>query len=198
MSELELMAQLGALLRPDEPVEELFRSFPGSGRFHSGLMPDLATYGALKAPEAGLFVEYDGHPCHQQRYGDKRDRAKNAALLSLAPDSWVVRISHGDRQPMGRNVLSVKVNFWQGESDQSLTRTLSEVIQQMLSGLRSELDPGVALRLLQHQASNRLCPKAKEFAEAALRDCRIRAKSPHDASQETPGPPRPARSYANL
>ncbi|CAE7927122.1 Hmgcs1 [Symbiodinium sp. KB8] len=151
-SELELMSQLGVLLMPDHPIEELFRRFEGSGRFWSGLEPDLVAYGVLKEPEAALFMEYDGYWRHANRYGYKKDKEKNAALFSVGPPgSWVIRIGHFHRKPMGRNSLYVKVNNWQGDEYQSLTQTLGEVVRRMLSDLRTELDPALRLRLLRHQ-----------------------------------------------
>ncbi|CAE7792809.1 Hmgcs1, partial [Symbiodinium microadriaticum] len=197
-SELELMSQLGVLLMPDHPIEELFRRFEGSGRFWSGLEPDLVAYGVLKEPEAALFMEYDGYWRHANRYGYKKDKEKNAALFSVGPPgSWVIRIGHFHRKPMGRNSLYVKVNNWQGDEYQSLTQTLGEVVRRMLSDLRTELDPALRLRLLRHQASNSLSAKAAEFAATASRDCRIRAGL--DRTAETAeGDAKPPRSYSNI
>ncbi|CAE7519982.1 Hmgcs1 [Symbiodinium sp. CCMP2592] len=200
ISELELMAQLGVLLMPDHPIEELFRRFEGSGRFRrAGLLPDLVAFGVLKEPEAALFVEYDGHWSHTRSRGYRKDKEKNAALLALSPPgSWVIRIGHFNRRPMGgRNSMYVKVNEWQGDEDQCLTMTLGEVVRRMLSDLRAELDPALHLRLLRHQASNALSAKAKEFAAAAARDSRIRAGLPREA-ETAEGDQKPPRCYSNI
>lgn len=82
------MCQLAVLLVPSEPIAEVFRSFPApSGWRRRRLLPDLTAHGALKEPCGAFFVEYDGHQSHRTKRGRSKDRRKNEALLSLAPNS---------------------------------------------------------------------------------------------------------------
>ena len=104
--------QLAALTVPEKtPIAEMFRNFPApEGWGGNYLEPDLSIYGVLKDEDAALFVEYDGYWRHEGKEGMARDRKKNAALLTYAPEgSCVIRISHTISRPLKNNALWVKI-----------------------------------------------------------------------------------------
>ena len=117
-AEAELLCHLAVLLMPDVPIAEAFRDFPvekseawGSSR----LSPDLTAYGVLKASDAALFIEYDGHYRHMEPPGLVRDMRKTSALLKFAPaGSVVVRIAHKERQWKDKST-QVLVDSWYAE-----------------------------------------------------------------------------------
>ncbi|CAE7944130.1 MTERF6, partial [Symbiodinium sp. KB8] len=129
-AEVELLAQLGALLRPETPLEEMFRSFPGKdlpewGGHH--LSPDLVLWGVLKDPEAALFIEYDGFYRHFEPRGVEADRRKTRALRAYAPaGSRVLRLSHEERE-LDDESDSLVISRWWPKHEESLTASLCEV-----------------------------------------------------------------------
>ena len=129
-AEAELLCQLAVLLMPDVPIAEAFRDFPlqqckewGSSR----LSPDLTAYGVLRATDAALFVEYDGHYRHMEPLGLARDMRKTSALLHFAPaGSIVLRIAHKERQ-LNDTCTQVLVDSWYAEHEPSLLKALKQV-----------------------------------------------------------------------
>ncbi|CAE7809086.1 unnamed protein product [Symbiodinium sp. CCMP2592] len=149
-AEVELLSQLAVLLMPDAPISEAFRDFPvkkctewGSSR----LCPDLTAYGVLKAANAALFVEYDGHYRHMEPSGLATDIRKTSALLKFAPaGSVVLRIAHKERQWKDKSV-QVLVDCWQSEHLPSLRRTVQQVVASLLPLCRDELVSGLVSQL---------------------------------------------------
>ena len=149
-AEVELLSQLAVLLMPGEPISKAFRDFPvkkckewGSSR----LCPDFAAHGVLKAANAALFIEYDGHYRHMQAQGLATDIRKTSALLRFAPaGSVVVRIVHKERQSKDGSV-QVLVDCWQAKHALSLRKTLQQVLDSLLLCCRHQLVPGLVSRL---------------------------------------------------
>ena len=149
-AEAELLCQLAVLLMPDVPIAEAFRDFPvkkseewGSSR----LSPDLTAYGVLKASDAALFIEYDGHYRHMESPGLARDMRKTSALLQFVPaGSLVVRIAHKERRWKDKSV-QVLVDSWCAEHEPSLLKALHQVAASLLHQSRDRLDPTLASRL---------------------------------------------------
>ena len=149
-AEAELLCQLAVLLMPDVPIAEAFRDFSvtkckewGSGR----LSPDLTAYGVLKASDAALFIEYDGHYRHMESPGLARDMRKTSALLQFVPaGSLVVRIAHKERRWKDKSV-QVLVDSWCAEHEPSLLKALHQVAASLLHQSRDRLDPTLASRL---------------------------------------------------
>ena len=143
VAEAELLSQLAVLLMPNDPIEELFRSFPSpEGWGGHYLEPDLAACGVLKDENAALFLEYDGYWRHGEKEGVERDEAKSAALLAYAPPgSRVVRISHTESTRLKGNVLWAQVGRWQAGDVQSLTRALLDAVRQVQVVLGDALCP---------------------------------------------------------
>ncbi|CAE7587807.1 unnamed protein product, partial [Symbiodinium sp. CCMP2456] len=145
-AEVELLSQLGALLCPEMPLEEMFRSFPGKDLPDWGghyLSPDLVLWGVLKDPEAALFIEYDGFYRHFEPRGVAADRRKTRALLAYAPaGSRVLRVSHEERE-VDDLAESLVISSWWPQHRKSLTASLLEVVQFLLGvpslGLRPDL-----------------------------------------------------------
>ncbi|CAE6950918.1 MTERF4 [Symbiodinium sp. CCMP2456] len=136
-AEVELLSQLGALLCPDMPLEEMFRSFYGKDLAEWGgryLSPDLVLYGVLKDPEAALFIEYDGFYRHFEPRGVEADRRKTRALLTFAPPhSRVLRLSHQERE-LDDIADSLVIPRWWPRHRTSLTASLLEVVLFLLEG----------------------------------------------------------------
>ena len=149
-AEAELLCQLAVLLMPDVPVAEAFRDFSvkkckewGSSK----LSPDLTAYGVLKATDAALFIEYDGHYRHMEPPGLARDMRKTRALLKFAPaGSVVVRIAHQERRWKDKST-QVLVDSWCAEHEPSLLKALNQVAASLLHQSRGRLHPTVASRL---------------------------------------------------
>ena len=149
-AEAELLCQLAVLLMPDVPIAEAFRDFPvkkseewGSSR----LSPDLTAYGVLKASDAALFIEYDGHYRHMESPGLARDMRKTSALLQFVPaGSLVVRIAHKERRWKDKSV-QVLVDSWRAEHEPSLLKALNQVAASLLHQSRDRLHPTLASRL---------------------------------------------------
>ena len=149
-AEAELLCQLAVLLMPDVPIAEAFREFPvkkckewGSNK----LSPDLTAYGVLKATDAALFIEYDGHYRHMEPPGLARDMRKTRALLKFAPaGSVVVRVAHRERQWKDKST-QVLVDSWCAEHEPSLLKALNQVAAALLRQSRRRLDPTLASRL---------------------------------------------------
>ena len=149
-AEAELLCQLAVLLMPDVPIAEAFRESPvkkckewGSNK----LSPDLTAYGVLKATDAALFVEYDGHYRHMEPPGLVRDMRKTRALLKFAPaGSVVVRIAHTERRWKDEST-QVLVDSWCAEHEPSLLKALHQVAASLLHQSRGRLDPTLVLRL---------------------------------------------------
>eukprot|EP00439_Symbiodinium_sp_Y106_P068994 s3089_g11.t2 len=149
-AEAELLCQLAVLLMPDVPIAEAFREFSvekseawGSSR----LSPDLTAYGALKATDAALFIEYDGYYRHMEPAGLARDMRKTSALLQFVPaGSLVVRIAHKERQWKDKS-MQVLVDSWCAEHEPSLLKALHQVAASLLHQSRGRLHPTLALRL---------------------------------------------------
>ena len=149
-AEAELLCQLAVLLMPDVPIAEAFRDFPvkkseewGSSR----LSPDLTAYGVLRASDAALFVEYDGHYRHMEPPGLARDMRKTSALLQFVPaGSLVVRIAHKERRWKDKS-MQILVDSWCAEHEPSLLKALHQVAASLLHQSRGRLDPTLVLRL---------------------------------------------------
>ena len=145
-AEVELLSQLGALICPQMPLEEMFRSFPGKDLPDWGghyLSPDLALYGVLKDPEAALFIEYDGFYRHFEPRVVEADQRKTRALLAYAPrGSRVLRLSHEERE-VDDLADSLVIPRWWPRHRTSLTASLLEVVMLLLGipslGLRPDL-----------------------------------------------------------
>ena len=173
VAEAELLAPLGELLMPGVPVTEMFRSFksPAAWGGHY-LEPDLTAYGVLKDKTAALFVEYDGYWRHGTKEGMANDHMKNAALLGFAPPgSYVVRISHENECQLEENVLWVTVNPWRPGDHKSFTRTLENVLKEVVPRLQHALNPGVCKRFQAHLSDKRLfviSRSAKKYRESAF------------------------------
>ena len=136
-AEVELLSQLGALLCPEMPLQEMFRRFPGKDLPDWGghyLSPDLVLYGVLKDPEAALFIEYDGFYRHFEPGGAEADRRKTRALLSFAPPgSRVLRLSHEERE-LDDIADSLVIPRWWPRHRKSLTASLLEVVNFWMGG----------------------------------------------------------------
>ena len=153
---------------PDVPIAEAFRDFPvqqckewGSSR----LSPDLTAYGVLKAADAALFIEYDGHYRHMEPPGLARDMRKTSALLQFVPaGSIVLRIAHKERRWKDKSV-QVLVDSWCAEHEPSLLKALNQVAASLLHQSRGRLHPTLASRL-----------EAFAAEEGINKDAGIRAK----------------------
>ena len=167
VAEAELLSHLAVLLQPQEPIRELFRSFPIKPDKDWGtpwLSPDLAVYGALREEEAALFVEYDGYYLHLDKLGLKRDQRKTQALLKYAPTgSRVVRIAHAHRGlELGGKLQEVVVDPWRAMDARSLLVCLRQVACSLLDGCGGELQPW-----LQESLRRLLCRVPEDSFRAA-------------------------------
>ena len=146
--EVELFSQLAAVLMPQAPVCELFRSFPGVvGK--EDLEPTLTAYGVLKDPNAALFVLYDGE--HGKRDGS--DEFQQALLAYGPPGSHILHISHTESRPLEDMVLCINVSIWKPGEKASHSNVLMDVVMQISLGLSQVLCPEVLCRLQGWQAS---------------------------------------------
>ena len=176
-AEAELLCQLAVLLMPDVPIAEAFRDFPvkkseewGSSR----LSPDLTAYGVLKASDAALFIEYDGHYRHMESPGLARDMRKTSALLQFVPaGSLVVRIAHKERRWKDKS-MQILVDSWCAEHEPSLLKALHQVAASILHQSRGRLHPTLALRLEAFAAEEGInkdaCTRAKEAELVGMSD----------------------------
>ena len=169
-AEAELLCQLAVLLMPGVPIAEAFRDFQvqqckewGSSR----LSPDLTAYGVLKATDAALFIEYDGHYRHMEPPGLARDVRKTRALLKYAPaGSVVVRIAHKERQWKDKST-QVLVDSWYAEHEPSLLKALNQAAASLLKECRGRLHPTLALRLEAFAAEESINKDASARAKEA-------------------------------
>ena len=169
-AEAELLCQLAVLLMPDVPIAEAFRDFPvkkseewGSSR----LSPDLAAYGVLKASDAALFIEYDGHYRHMESPGLARDMRKTSALLQFVPaGSLVVRIAHKERRWKDKS-MQILVDSWCAEHEPSLLKALNQVAASLLKTCRGRLHPTLASRLEAFAAEESINKDASTCAKEA-------------------------------
>ena len=138
-----------AMLMPEEPIGELFRSFPApDGWGGHRLEPDLAAYGMFKLKEAALFVEYDGYWRHAEKEGIEKDRVKNEALLKYSPfGSQVIRIGHTLPTQRIDNVLSIRIDTWRQGDKKALSKILTDLLDQAVSALKELFDESLAKRL---------------------------------------------------
>ena len=173
VAEAELLAPLGELLMPGVLLGDMFRSFKGpAGWSKSYVEPDLTTYGVLKDKTAALFVEYDGYWRHAEKEGIVRDKMKNEALLTCSPPgSYVVRINHHNKCDMEETILWISINTWSRGDQKSLTRALSNVLDEMVPRLQHALVPSVHKRLEAHLRTQNpflVSRSAQEFRETAV------------------------------
>ena len=172
VAEAELLSQLAVLLMPNEPIEELFRSFPSpEGWGGHYLEPDLTAYGVLKDESAALFVEYDGYWRHGEKEGVEMDALKNAALLDYAPPgSYVVRVSRTQSTRLDANVVWVQASQWRSGDGQSLSRSLVDVVRQVQVELCDVLCPGMKQRLHCHVVNHAmlLSDRALSFTQKTV------------------------------
>ena len=171
-AEAELLSQLAVLLMPKTPIKELFRSFPSpEGWEEEYLEPDLAVYGALKDPDAALFVKYDGCLRHGKKGGKTRDQIQNEALLAYGPPgSYVLCISHTHSSPLTGQILEIRVCPWRLANTSSLQSALAETLAQTFQGLGQVLSPELAERL-SHQADKshiELSTIAEKFVQGLM------------------------------
>ena len=170
------MAPLADLMMPHMPISKLFRSFPApedwGGR---SLQPDLAAHGVLRKKDAALFVEYDGYYLHGEKAGVLRDEAKNAALLSFAPEgSLVIRISHARKSALKGYVFCINVDTWHQSDRKSFSKTLQIILKKMLHAAGQLFHPDVVRRIQQalQQEKTLVSVKALDFMnEARVRGC---------------------------
>ena len=140
--EVELFSQLAAVLMPQTPVCELFRSFPGVVG-EDDLEPILTACGSLKDPNAALFVLYNGE--HGKRDGS--DEFQQALLAYGPPGSHILHISHTESRPLEDNILCVEMDAWHSGDEASLSKVLTDVAMQISLGLRHVLCPEVLEQL---------------------------------------------------
>ena len=110
-------------------------------------VPGLTAYGVLKASDAALFIEYDGHYRHMESPGLARDMRKTSALLQFVPaGSLVVRIAHKERRWKDKSI-QILVDCWCAEHEPSLLKALKQVSASLLHQSRGRLHPTLASRL---------------------------------------------------
>ena len=166
--EVELLSQLAAMLIPQTPVCELFRSFP-SPDGESDLEPALTAYGVLQDPQAAFFVCYDGGGCHK---GKSMESKLRNALLAYGPaGSHILCISHTEIRSLKDKVLCVKVREWQTGDTASLSEVLTDLRMQVSLGLGSVLCPE-ALQQLEREENSPYITEAEDYNKIAdaLRD----------------------------
>ena len=135
--EVELLSPLAAMLMPEMPASELFRSFPSSDG-EDDLEPSLTAYGVMKDPNAALYIHYDA--THGKREGLNDDFQKR--LLAYGPPgSRILHISHTKRRPLQDMVLCIKVGGWQKGDEASLSLVLNEIRKQVSHGLELVMCP---------------------------------------------------------
>ena len=131
----------------------------------------MAAYGVLKDRQAALFVEYDGYWRHGEKEGIDRDRQKNVALLAYAPPgSHVLRISHTVNKPLDNFVFCISVDTWRQGDQKSLSRSLDNVLSQMLVGLEGVLNDKMfkQWQLLRKADMIEISKLAQELANATM------------------------------
>ena len=137
VKEVELLSQLAAVLMPQTPVGELFRSFP-SPDGETILKPSLTAHGVLKDPQAALFVVYD---CTGN--GKGMESKLKRALLAYGPlGSHILYIGHKESRPLEEKVLCVKVRDWKTGDRASLLEVLADLSRQVSLGF-GPICPGV-------------------------------------------------------
>ena len=140
---MELFSQLAAVLMPQMPACELFRSFPRVVG-EEDLEPILTAYGSLKDPKAALFVLYDGE--HGKRDGMNHE-FQQTLLAYGPPASHILHISHTESRPLEDRVLCVKVRVWDPGDKVSFSEALSDLTKAISMGLGSVLCQEVLWRL---------------------------------------------------
>ena len=174
-AEVELLSHLAVLLKPKEPIGELFRDFPVEPSEDWGarwLCPDIAVYGVLRQPSAILFIEYDGHPRHYNAEGQHADDRKTRALVKHAPfGSKILRIGHARRcLARTKDSFEVIVDAWRRGRWQSLQNVVYQAACALICVFAGDLQPGVWQRLqcLQHTGKSLDFHDAGEFVSKVL------------------------------
>ncbi|CAJ1445532.1 unnamed protein product, partial [Effrenium voratum] len=186
-AEVELLSQVARLLMPAEPLGELFRRFPAPAGWKGHYLdPDLAAYGVLNSPDAGLFVEYDGFWRHGEAEGRRNDARKTAALLAFAPPgSKVLRIGHFPLEEQ-TEAVQIRLKPWQGQG-KSFANALSVLVRRMdnlkptvrwfaeLGLNKAQIAKAVAFSssLLGLSIEDNLKPTVRWFAELGLSKAQI-------------------------
>ncbi|CAJ1445535.1 unnamed protein product [Effrenium voratum] len=165
-AEVELLSQVARLLMPAEPLGELFRRFPAPAGWKGHYLdPDLAAYGVLNSPDAGLFVEYDGFWRHGEAEGRRNDARKTAALLAFAPPgSKVLRIGHFPLEEQ-TEAVQIRLKPWQGQG-KSFANALSVLVRRMARDLGKDLCSAVRTRLIDFEEHGG-CVDASHYAMSA-------------------------------
>ena len=166
IAEAELLSHLALLLQPEEPIKEVFRSFPVEKSEKWGknqVSPDMAVYGALRLKEAALFLEYDGYYRHHTPAGMLADVRKSEVLLKHAPaGSCVLRIAHAQRDlEWACETREVIIDSWQVGRHESLLMPVIQAIKQLLNHLGAVLRPDMRSSL------QRFLARPKEYLKPA-------------------------------
>ena len=168
VKEVELLSHLAAVLMPNTPVGELFRSFP-SPDGETDLEPALTAYGILKEQQAALFVFYD---CRSTGKGIGMKSKLESVLLAYGPPgSHILCISHTESRALEDKVLCVKVPDWKTGDKVSLSEVLTDLRVQVSFGLGRVLCPEV-LQQLEREENSPYITEAEDYNKIAdaLRD----------------------------
>ena len=172
--EVELLSSLAAILMPNTPVGDLFRSFPSSDG-QGDLEPTMTAYGVMKDPNVALFVLYDGK--HGKR--ESINHAFRKRLLAYGPPgSHILHISHKESRPLEDMVLSIQLGVWHPGDEASLSLVLDDIRTQVSIGLKQVLCPGV-LKQLDSQKGSFLMLNMHDLRNVtvALRDATVNEES---------------------
>ena len=169
--EVELLSPLAAMLMPNTPVGEVFRSFPDG---EEDLEPTLTAYDVMKDPKAALFVHYEGMHEKRETAGGMNQEFDRALLAYGPPGSHILHMTHTESRPVEDMVLCIQVCAWHPGDEASLSLVLNDICRRISHGLKDVLCPEV-LELLRSQRVFPCTSDMKDFRKLgiALRGAKV-------------------------